>query len=175
MQIQIRPARPEDAAQLPAIEASAGELFRTVPDLEWIADDDVLPVAAHLRLIAQGTVWVAWADPQGLLGFVSAEVYGDALHVWELAVAVQAQQMGIGKRLMRRAREYALERGLAAVTLTTFRDLPWNAPWYARLGFRPVDAARDPRLAGVLADEARHGLPAERRVAMRLRIAPAGD
>ncbi|MFD4838799.1 GNAT family N-acetyltransferase [Achromobacter sp. NPDC058515] len=171
MEMPVRPARLEDAAMLPALEASAGNLFRTVPGLEWIADDEVLPEAAHRRLIAQGTVWVAQAAGGPLRGFLSAEVFGDELHIWELAVDAGSQQMGIGKKLVQKACAHALGSGLSAVTLTTFRDVPWNAPWYARLGFRQEPAWPGSRLAGVLEAEARHGLPAERRVALRLPVA----
>lgn len=174
MELLVRPALPEEAALLPAIEASAGQLFRTVPGLEWIADDDVLPETEHQRLIAQGTVWVAQSGDGRLRGFVSAETFGDELHVWELAVDAQCQRMGIGRRLVQKACEHASANGLSAVTLTTFRDLPWNAPWYARLGFLPDPAPRGGRLEGLLQAEARHGLPAQRRVAMRLPVAPAG-
>lgn len=169
----IRPARPEDAALLPAIETSAADLFRAVAGLEWIADDDVLPVATHQRLIAQGTVWVAQAKAGALCGFVDAEVFGDELHIWELAVDAGHQQRGIGGLLMRAARLHARAAGLSAVTLTTFRDLPWNAPWYARLGFREADAPPASRLADVLRAEAAHGLPEQRRVALRLPVADA--
>lgn len=163
----IRQAHPADAALLPAIETSAGSLFRSVPGLEWIADDDVLPESTHLRLIAQKTVWVAQSGAGRLCGFLDAEVFGDELHIWELAVDADHQRMGIGKRLVAAACEHAVALDLAGVTLTTFRDLPWNAPWYARLGFLFDAASPGSRLAGVLRDEACHGLPAERRVAMR--------
>ena len=61
----------------------------------------------------------------------------------------------------------ARNSGYSAITLTTFRDLPWNGPFYARLGFEEVTALdAHPRLAGELALEADHGLPVERRCAM---------
>ncbi|AVJ29307.1 GNAT family N-acetyltransferase [Achromobacter spanius] len=165
----IRPARPEDAALLPAIERSAGTLFRDAPGLEWIADDAVMSETEHLRLIAQGTSWVAQESEQ-LCGFLCGERFHDALHVWELAVDAGHQRMGIGLRLVHAACGHARAAGLAAVTLTTFRDLAWNAPWYARLGFREDRPLAGSRLHAVLAAEARHGLPAERRVAMRLQM-----
>ncbi len=167
----IRPARPEDAALLPAIERSAGALFHAAPGLEWIADDAVMSEADHLRLIAQGTSWVAQASDQ-LCGFLCAERFEDALHLRELAVDAGHQRMGIGRALVQAACGHAWAAGLAVVTLTTFRDLAWNAPWYARLGFREVQAMPGSRLHAVLAAEASHGLPVERRVAMRLQQAP---
>lgn len=166
----IRPARPEDAALLPAIERSAGALFRGVAGLEWIADDDAMSDAAHQRLIAQGTSWVAHTDAGQLCGFLAAEAFGDDLHVWELAVDAGHQRRGVGRQLMRAALQHALRAGMRAVTLTTFRDVAWNEAWYARLGFQPDPALPGSRLHAVLQAEARHGLPAQRRVAMRLPV-----
>ena len=36
--------------------------------------------------------------------------------------------------------DWAQLHGLPAVTLTTFRDVPWNAPFYARLRVRVIEA-----------------------------------
>ncbi|CPQ92972.1 acetyltransferase [Bordetella pertussis] len=64
--------------------------------------------------------------------------------------------------------------GLPAITLTTFRDLPWNQPFYARLGFATLQAdGLNVRLQAILAREASLGLPAARRCAMRREIAAA--
>lgn len=164
----IRPARPEDALLLPAIERSAGALFRAVPGLEWIADDDVMSEAAHLRLIARGTVWVAQDDAGALCGFLAAETCGDELHVWELAVDAGHQRMGVGGQLMLAAVRHARAEGGSALTLTTFRGVAWNERWYARVGFHEEPAVPGSRLHDLLLAEVRHGLPADRRVAMRL-------
>lgn len=174
MSTLIRLARPEDAALLPAIERSAGALFRAAPGLEWIADDAVMSETEHLRLIARGTSWVAQASEQ-LCGFLCGERFDDALHVWELAVDAGHQRMGLGLRLVQAACRHARAAGLSAVTLTTFRDLAWNAPWYARMGFREERPLPGSRLHAVLQAEAGHGLPAHRRVAMRLEVAQAPD
>ncbi|MDR2325521.1 MAG: GNAT family N-acetyltransferase [Acidovorax sp.] len=165
----LRLARLEDSAALPPIERSAAQLFKNVPGLEWLADGDVMSAQAHERLIAQGSVWVAEAEPGTLVGFASAEVFGDELHLWELSVHADWQQQGVGSGLLRQAYAHAAAQGLAALTLTTFSDLPWNAPAYARLGFEPVQPLSE-RLHKVLDAELAHGLPAGRRVAMRRRV-----
>ena len=58
--------------------------------------------------------------------------------------------------------------GRPATTLTTFRDVPWNGPYYARLGYRELDATQvGPELAAQMAREATiPGLDASRRCAM---------
>jgi hypothetical protein len=54
------------------------------------------------------------------------------------------------------------------VTLCTFRDVPWNAPFYQRLGFRPLASDElTPALGERMRREAEAGLPLDLRVAMR--------
>ncbi|MCT9114533.1 GNAT family N-acetyltransferase [Cupriavidus gilardii] len=165
----IRPADRSDAASLPEIERSAAELFRSVPALAWIADDDVLAPEVHLRFIAAGTAWVAVDDTGKVRGFLSAERFGQALHIWELAVHRNWQGQGCGRALVSQAIEHARRQRLSAVTLTTFRDLPWNEPFYRRLGFEAIEGdALDERLTAVLQHERELGLPVHLRCAMRL-------
>lgn len=172
--VVVRRAQARDAALLPAIERSAARRFLDVPELAWIAADEVMSEQDHRTWIAAGTSWVAERPDAGLAGFLVSERTADALHVWELAVRRGLQGRGIGTRLVRAAIDAAAAAGLPAVTLTTFRDLPWNQPFYARLGFatlRPDEL--NVRLQAILAREASLGLPAARRCAMRLGIAPA--
>lgn len=168
--IAIRLATLADAPLLPVIEQSAGERFREAPGLEWIADDDNTPAEAYPPFIAEGTVWVAEQDGRPI-GFLAATAEGKALHVLELAVAREAQRRGAGRALLAVARDKARALGLAALTLTTFRDLAWNESFYRRQGYRTLAAGEmDERLAGYLAREIERGLPGERRCAMRLDI-----
>jgi predicted N-acetyltransferase YhbS len=55
-----------------------------------------------------------------------------------LSVAAEHQRRGIGGALLRRAVEHAWQAGYAAVILNTYRDIPWNGPFYARRGFVEV-------------------------------------
>ncbi|MEM8769986.1 MAG: GNAT family N-acetyltransferase, partial [Pseudomonadota bacterium] len=69
--------------------------------------------------------------------------------------------------------EEAAARGLEAVTLTTFADIPWNAPFYAAMGFEVLrEQGLTPFLAGALEEERALGLT--ERVAMRLAV-PVGN
>lgn len=169
----IRRATAADAPRLPEVERSAGELFRSIDDLAWLADDTVLSAEEHQTWARAGSSWVA-EETDGPIGFLVAEVAGDELHVWELAVRVDRQGQGIGRRLLGAAREAAGEQGLTAVTLTTFSDVPWNAPFYQRLGFEQLeDGAAGPRLTEILCQERARGLP--RRCAMRLPLVGRGE
>lgn len=173
MTFTIRPTLPADAPLLPAIEQSAGELFRVVPDLAWIADGDNVPPQRHLELIAGGACWVAEAQDGTLAGFLAAQITGDALHLWELSVRQDRQRMGIGRALLAKAAAFAREQGVGAITLTTFRSVPWNEPMYRRRGYTVLAHEDcDERLRAVLRAEIAAGLPGERRCAMRLHLAP---
>ncbi len=168
MNICIRTGFASDAWLLPDIERAAGTAFRNVPGLEWIADPEPPPAERYFGLIDEGSVWVA-VDRDVPVGFLAAERVGTDLHIREVSVVPALQKQGIGRRLIERARAHAEARACSRLTLTTFRDVPWNAPFYARLGFTIIDApALDGRLRALLDREADGGFPSERRCAMHL-------
>ncbi|RFP07263.1 GNAT family N-acetyltransferase [Komagataeibacter xylinus] len=168
MSFSIREAVDDDACFLPAIERSAGQAFRSVPELAWVADDGVMSVDAHRACIATRTCWVA-VDEQGrIAGFLSAQPCGQDLHILEMSVARDRQGRGLGRRLLAAAYDGARALDLFGLTLTTFRNVPWNAPFYEKSGFYllPPDMP-DARLAAVLREETQAGFPPGSRCAMR--------
>jgi ribosomal protein S18 acetylase RimI-like enzyme len=170
MDLKIRLTKPEDVHLLLVVERSAGESFRIFPDLAWIADDDGMPAETHLKYVAQGTSWVAEVDNQ-IVGFICAEASEEDFHIWELSVQHEQQGRGIGRRLMKTALADARRKGFRSVTLTTFREVPWNEPFYRSLGFELIDEENmEPRLKQILLAEIGHGLPGARRCAMKLLI-----
>jgi ribosomal protein S18 acetylase RimI-like enzyme len=171
MTLLVRRARPCDATALPAIERSAAELFRLDPPLAWLADAEVADAAFHVQAIRQARVWVAEACQGQLAGFLRAVPVDNQLHIEELSVSQHFQGQGIGRKLLSAAIAQAGEQQLCAVTLTTFRDLPWNAPFYQRMGFTLLNADEAAaHLIDALHHDSAHGLPAERRCAMRLML-----
>lgn len=170
MSTRIRPTCDGDAALLPAIERSSAQLFRTLPALAFLANSPVNSVATHRAHIAAGLSWVA-LDEEGSApcGFLVAAAVPDALHIDELSVTEARQGRGHGRALVHTAITEARTRGLPAVTLTTFRDVPWNGPFYARMEFAEVtNLAPNRRLADLLQAEAARGLAG--RCAMRLNL-----
>jgi GNAT superfamily N-acetyltransferase len=164
----IRKAMPEDAQALPAIEQDAGERFAEIDGLEAFAGGDNLPPEFHLRRIAEGSVWVAIDAAGSVVGFLTAEAQGDELHIHELDVARRAQGLGLGRALVAAAEDEARGRGFAALTLTTFTDVAWNAPYYAGLGFTAVSGDDlGAHLLACVEEERRKGFPMQRRCAMR--------
>ena len=162
----IRLARREDAEHLPAIERAAAVLFEGDPDCAELDFDDVWTAEEHRGLIAKGHCLVAEKGGR-IVGFIATQPFGRELHICEMDVHPDAQGQGIGSVLLRACLLDAANAGFRAVTLTTFRDLPWNGPFYARLGFVEVeDIEAHPRLAAELEEEIAAGLPEERRAAM---------
>lgn len=162
----IRLARSEDAEAFPKIEVAAGTLFAALPGFEHIAAGEPISVDRHRRLIAKRHCLVAAAGDQ-IAGFIACEPFRRELHVWELSVHPDFQRQGLGARLLRGAMIDAHNAGFSAMTLTTFRQVPWNAPFYERLGFIEVEDSRSKaRLDALLDAEEKAGLNREQRVAM---------
>ncbi|MFG1478030.1 GNAT family N-acetyltransferase [Xanthobacter sp. V4C-4] len=172
----MRQARAGDAPALPDIERSAAGAFRAVAGLGWIAAGPVQDAQAHRAMIAAGDAFVAADAADRPVGFVNGAMLGDAFHIREMSVHADWQGRGIGRALVAAVRAHAERLGLCAVTLTTFRDVPWNGPFYRRLGFvdLPPEAVSAP-LRAVLAEEAGSGLPVARRCAMRLNLLAEGE
>ncbi|MEY7151931.1 GNAT family N-acetyltransferase [Enterobacter cloacae] len=166
LNITVRPTRPGDVTALPAIERAAGERFRDYPELAWLAEGDVISAEQHLDYAERGLSWLALANELPV-GFILAETHVSSLFIVELSVHLDWQGKGIGRRLIACVADQARKRGLASLTLTTFRDVPWNAPFYARLGFEMITTLT-PEVREKREEETAHGLAYDARCAMRL-------
>ena len=162
----LRLARPADAAAMPEVERAAATAFAAAPELAGVDHARTRTEADYTRLIRKGHSLVVHVD-ETLAGFLVAERFSRELHIWDMGIAPAFQRRGIGAGLVRAAQIDARNSGISALTLTTFRDVAWNAPFLVRLGFEEVTALdAHPRLAGELANEVDDGLPADRRCAM---------
>ncbi len=167
----IRTAMPGDARLLPAIERSAGEFFLGVADLAWIATDEVMSVDSHREIIANGTSWVAVNQHDAPVAFLSAKQIGGNLHIEELSVHSACQQLGLGRALIEQAAIWAKTQGFPSITLTTFRGVRWNEPFYQTVGFITLDACNlSTALKFILDEEMQRRLPRDRHCAMAFLI-----
>jgi GNAT superfamily N-acetyltransferase len=168
----IRLARASELPRLAEIERLAGARFDTIPELADVPEV-LMPPGALVEALARDQVWVAAAlADDAPVGFAYVELLDDAVHLEELDVLPDWGRRGIGRRLVETVIADARTHGRAAVTLTTFRDVSWNAPFYARLGFRIVEPGTlSPGLLALVELEERRGLPARLRVAMRYALA----
>jgi GNAT superfamily N-acetyltransferase len=166
----IARARPEHLASLPAIERAAAQLLRGhAPEsvLNNTTDDRTFAEAAN-----QGRLWVA-LDGEAPVGFALVEMLANDLpHLAEVDVEPSHGRRGLGSALVRTACQWATAAGFSMLTLTTFRAVPWNLPFYTRLGFEEIPPGiLRPELAAVVADEATRGLAPATRAVMAYRCA----
>lgn len=158
---------------LGAIEIAAAARFRDRgidgAFLEEAQSIDDLAVAAR-----EARLWVA-THAGRCVGFALARRLDDG-ESWLEEVDVHPEHggRGLGRALVERTIAWARESGAASIALSTFRDVPWNAPFYARLGFRELAPPELPPAIRRIVDEERsRGLPTDRRLVMRLRLATA--
>jgi len=126
----IRHARPEEFARLREIEFQADKLFETVGVGPFVNDE------AENHLDQSNLVLVIGEPP---VGFVCLETVDGLPHVWQVAVDPPYGRRGLGRSLVEAACDWARSEGFAAITLTTYRDLPWNRPFYESIGFSVLD------------------------------------
>ncbi|WP_369133069.1 GNAT family N-acetyltransferase [Modestobacter sp. I12A-02662] len=161
----VRVADADDLAQLAAVEAVADELFRPLGIV------DLPPPASAAERARAWRVLVAGRPVQG---FAVLELVDGAVHLEQLSVHPAAGRRGIGGALLAAVVTAARESGADRVTLLTYADVPWNAPFYARHGWR-VSTRLTPGLRALRAREVELGLDRHgERVAMVRPVAP-GD
>jgi len=164
--VDIRRARSEELPWLLEVERRAGVRFESVSGLGEVTAD-LTPIAELEEAYREHRVWVAVIDNAEVVGFAYVALIDDYCHLEEVDVLPEYGRRGIGSALVRQVRDYATGKGLAGVTLTTYREVAWNAPFYRRLGFEVLSRETlTPGLAEAVADEARRGLPPEHRVVM---------
>ncbi|KIZ15587.1 GNAT family N-acetyltransferase [Streptomyces natalensis] len=166
--MRIRIPAASELAALQEIERAAGEAFRAL-GMAPVADDDPPGVGELLRYRAAGRLLAAYGEsgPGGPpVGYLFWEPVDGCVHIEQVSVHPDHARRGIGRALIDRAEGEG--RGAAALTLTTFAEVPWNAPYYMRLGFRVLaDGELTPGLREIRAEEARRGLDRWPRVGMR--------
>lgn len=148
------------------IENRAAELFRA-HGYPSVADHPFPDVAAFREMLAGHEAWVAVAGTADLAGYAVAGPLGRYLHLRELSVDPTYGRRGMGTALVRHVLAKAREGGHSGVTLTTFRDVPFNAPFYSRLGFEelPLESA-DEALRATFLQEVPEGIDASERLLM---------
>ncbi|GAA1850051.1 GNAT family N-acetyltransferase [Asanoa iriomotensis] len=165
--MRIRAAQPEDLPTLQDIERAAGEMFRAI-GMPEIADDDPPPLADLERHQQEGTAWVATTETNETVAYLIADHIDAGLHIDQVSVHPNHGGKGIGRQLIDHAAAAASTNEITALTLTTFRDVPWNASYYERCGFRTLDDYElTPDLTAIRNREADHGLDRWPRVTMR--------
>ena len=137
--MEIRAARRGDLAVLVEIERAAGETFRALA-MDLVADDDPGTVELLAPYADEGRAFVAVGADGQPVGYLLLDAVDGAAHIEQVSVHPDHARRGIGAALIDRAGAWASANGLEALTLTTFVGVPWNGPYYERLGFRYLPA-----------------------------------
>jgi GNAT superfamily N-acetyltransferase len=162
----IRPPREDELELLRDIEWAAGTLFNDV-DLPDIADAEPASVEELAVYVADARAWVSTEDDVPV-GYAIVDVVDGLAHLEQLSVVPDHGRRGHGAALLAHIAAWAHQNGYAAVTLTTFTDIPFNAPYYAKNGYTVIaDADLGPELRALRNLEAEHGLDPALRVCMR--------
>jgi len=167
----IRKAHSADLSSLPDIERQAASLFASrATELGFNPDVPVQVNSIETLNAAQesGRVWVAVDSLNQPVGFALVLEIDGFAHLEEMDVLPCHGRKGLGAALLETVCIWAKERGYPAVTLSTFREVSWNGPFYRRHGFQVVDPTTLSKgLAQVVEREQRHGLRTDLRVIMR--------
>jgi GNAT superfamily N-acetyltransferase len=162
-------ARARDLSSLPGIELAAARMLAAWLDEDALTETTDAAQLEHAR--RGGRLWVALGEDDVPVGFAYAELLEPAfVHLEEIDVHPDHGHRGIGRRLLATVCTWAANEGYRGVTLTTFRDPPWNMPFYVSAGFEVVAPVElRPALAAVFQREAARGLDPARRVVMERR------
>jgi GNAT superfamily N-acetyltransferase len=137
-QSRLRAARIDELETLCDIDMDASRLFDQV-GLELTAENSLEFAAAErsrwLQCLQSGTTLVASGQSGHPVGFAAVRVLDEELYLEQLSVRINAMRNGIGTALLNAVERLAAETQSRTLWLTTYRHLPWNAPFYERAGF----------------------------------------
>ena len=169
---QIRAARIEELPLLAEIEQSAASLFLDTP-YAWLANAESLPLEFVQQQFQTGLVWVAVDLDETVVGYAIAREVDRTLYLQQIDVLPAHGRRGIGAALVNAIYERGKQQGYSICSLSTFQDIPWNAPFYAKLGFSPVEEAElTPGFQQIRFNELAAGLPMADRIIMYRRLQP---
>jgi ribosomal protein S18 acetylase RimI-like enzyme len=134
----IVPAQPEDVDRLIAVDLAAGQLFAPTGLLSDDALHDHVPETVMQQAIEAKDLLKVSAQDSGAVGFALVSHRGGTLYLDQISVHPDHGRRGLGAELVRQVCVVAKQRRLKQVTLSTFREVPWNGPFYRKMGFREI-------------------------------------
>jgi N-acetylglutamate synthase-like GNAT family acetyltransferase len=143
--ILLRRASPDDTDRLQALEQQAAVRFRSL-GLNAVAEADPLPQQWLVEAALAGRLlMLETLERSQAIGLVMWRPLAGWLLIEELDIHPEWAGRRLGRALIARALQQAREQQLAGLVLTTFRLVPWNAPYYMRLGFAEWDPEGAPK------------------------------
>jgi len=140
-------------------------------DLPDVVEAEPETIEALAQYAADGRAWVSTDDNDVPVGYAIVDVVDGLAHLEQLSVAPDHGRQGHGAALLAQVAHWAKQHSYEAVTLTTFVDIPFNAPYYAKHGYTVIaDAGLGPELRALRNHEAELGLEPAKRVCMRREV-----
>jgi GNAT superfamily N-acetyltransferase len=166
----IRAARPDEIPLLPQIENAADERYARV-GLRQILAMPPASVGSLEQGRRDGRLWVASSSLNRVVGFALMKFPGGTAWLDQLSVLDRWQGRGLGAALIDRAADRARSLGHGTLYLSTYLDVPWNAPFYGRRGFTVMPRGDWPlAFRRQFMIENSHGHPPWRRAIMQRRV-----
>ena len=163
----IRRPHPHEIKLLPQIENEADLRYRRA-GLGRVVD---MPPAGLASLEAgrrENRLWVAVSPLNRPVGFALMKLPAGTAWLDQLSVLNRWQGHGYGSALVERVATAARRLGYPTLHLSTYRDVPWNAPYYERRGFEEMPRGEWPHVFRMQAmQENRRGHPPWRRTILR--------
>ncbi|AJZ89395.1 GNAT family acetyltransferase [Klebsiella michiganensis] len=157
-----------DIAELQRVETAAARRFLAVPELAFLAEAGATDEITHAAAIENKLAWKVTGSDGRIKGFCYCQRHDDALYLAEISTHPDFERQGVGAMLLAEVMRAGRTLGVSQVTLTTYRDVSWNGPWYGRHGFVAIDDAElTPALVRCLMDQRAEGLMVLPRCAMR--------
>ena len=158
----IRPAEPSEIETVRDLERASAQRF--VGLMDALAEDEPSPAVVLAARIEQDGLLVAEIDGV-MAAFVMFRPVGDGLYIEQIDVLPAFERRGVGAALIE-----AVGLRTSRLLLSTFRDVPWNAPYYRRLGFLDLDDKKlAPDLMEIRREHLARGLDESLRVFMERR------
>lgn len=95
------------------------------------------------RALSSGFTLMGFVESAEPVGFVQVLEIDDLAHLEQLSVLPEYARRGFGRQLVAAALAEARRRGHTQLTLRTFADVPWNAPFYESCGFIECEPSTD--------------------------------
>jgi GNAT superfamily N-acetyltransferase len=163
----IRRPRRDELEALRSIERDAGGAFAAIGMADVAADEPPSLVELESRR-ARGHAWVAVDSQDRPIAYLISSIVDGCAHIDQVSVLSEHARRGVGAALIEHLAATARAEHRPALTLTAFRDVLWNAPYYRRLGFVTVEPRdQGPELAALVGREAATIPSNAPRVAMR--------
>jgi GNAT superfamily N-acetyltransferase len=163
----IRRPHTHEIHLLPQIESEADRRYARV-GLSLVVGMPTASIAALERGRRHGLLWLAVSPLNRPVGFALMKLHGDIAWLDQLSVLDRWQGRGLGTALIARTVATARSLGFERLYLSTYRNVAWNAPFYARRGFEEVPRGAFPKVCrAIFLNEYIHGHPPWRRTIMR--------